>query len=367
MRIVRGDASDRATTLACFEVVRAADEADDPHGPPWSLQRMRGWIEYPTDPNELWIAVDEATGALLGWYCLMLPERENRDRADMYLQRAAVVAAARDRNRAAAARGRAGGGGRAVGAAAAGRSRARPGAAFAARVGATAGLVEARRVLALGQIPAGRIAHLREQAGRAAAGYSLVSWDGRTPDEYLARYAEVENAMADAPHDAGEENTVWDADRVREQMDDIRERQGRHVYTLAALHDASGEMAAVTSVEPDLDNPEWGHQQITAVTRKHRGHRLGLLVKTAMLDWLAVAEPGIERIVTYNAAVNEHMIAINEELGYQLLEPLGSPTSWPSLTCSRRAALTLRGFAAAPPGLPCGENELAPGAHGEVR
>ena len=174
----------------------------------------------------------------------------------------------------------------------------------------------------LGRIPDGRVALLREQAAQAAAGYSVVTWDGRTPEEYLARYAELENAMADAPHDAGEENPVWDADRVREQMDDIRERQGRHVYTLAALHDASGEMAAVTSVERDQDFPEWGHQQITAVIRKHRGHRLGLLVKAAMLDWLAVAEPGIERILTYNAAANQHMIAINEQLGYELLEPL---------------------------------------------
>jgi hypothetical protein len=39
MRIVRGDASDRTTTQACFEVVRAAGEADDPLGPPWSLRR----------------------------------------------------------------------------------------------------------------------------------------------------------------------------------------------------------------------------------------------------------------------------------------------------------------------------------------
>jgi hypothetical protein len=26
--------------------------------------------------------------------------------------------------------------------------------------------------------------------------------------------------------------------------------------------------------------------------------------------------------VTYNAAANDHMVAINEQLGYQLLEPL---------------------------------------------
>ena len=45
-------------------------------------------------------------------------------------------------------------------------------------------------------------------------------------------------------------------------------------------------------------------------------------MKTAMLDWLAAAEPGIERIVTYNAASNDHMVAINQQLGYQLFEPL---------------------------------------------
>jgi hypothetical protein len=41
-----------------------------------------------------------------------------------------------------------------------------------------------------------------------------------------------------------------------------------------------------------------------------------------MLDWLAVAEPALERIMTGNAAVNRYMIAINEELGYELLPPL---------------------------------------------
>jgi RimJ/RimL family protein N-acetyltransferase len=173
----------------------------------------------------------------------------------------------------------------------------------------------------LAKLPAGRIASLRAQAAAAAAGYSLARWDGRTPDEYLDRYAEVENAMADAPRDEGFEPMRWDAARVRE-MDQIRARTGRHVYTLVALDDASGEMAAVTAIETDPDNPQWGHQGLTAVVRKHRGHRLGMLVKAAMIEWLAEAEPRLERIVTGNAAVNHPMIAINEQLGYELLEPL---------------------------------------------
>ena len=84
-------------------------------------------------------------------------------------------------------------------------------------------------------------------------------------------------------------------------------------------------------------------QLITAVVRKHRGHRLGLLVKAAMLDWLAEAEPGIGRIVTGNAAVNRWMIAINEALGFDPLEPLMQ---------SYEPRVSSRGTPPSPPGRP---------------
>jgi GNAT superfamily N-acetyltransferase len=328
MRIVEADPADRATTQACFEVLRAAAETDDPTGPPWSLRRLRGWVENPIEPEETWACADEVSGVIQGFYYLALPSRENRDRA--YLHQLAVHPAGRRRGAGAAllrhAAGRAARAGRSLlgGEALQGSA----GAAFAAHAGAAPGLVEARRVQVLASIAAGRVAALREQAERAASGYSLMAWAGRVPEEYISRYAEVESAMADAPHDAGEEPWVWDTARVR-QMDDIAERRGGHFYRIAALHDASGEIAAVTAVEPDQDNPQWGYQQLTAVTRKHRGHRLGLLVKTAMLDWLATAEPALERIVTGNAAVNQHMIAINEQLGYELLPPLAQSYELP--------------------------------------
>jgi GNAT superfamily N-acetyltransferase len=319
MRIVKWNVSDPVSTQACFEAVRAAGETDDPLGPPWSLARMRSWAKYPAEPAETWLSEDEADGTVHGWYFLTLPERENRDRAYVYLT---VRPASRRQGIGTAllrhAAGHAANAGRSV--LGSGAFQDSAGAAFAGRAGAVPGLVEARRVLVLGKIPAGRIASLREQAAQAAAGYTLASWDGRIPDEYLAGYAAVENAMGDAPLDEGEEPEVWNLARAREGMD-RRERQGRRIYTLTALHAASGEMAAVTAVEADPDNPAWGHQLLTAVTREHRGHRLGMLVKTAMLEWLAVTEPTLERIVTGNAAINQHMIAINEELGYELLSP----------------------------------------------
>ena len=74
----------------------------------------------------------------------------------------------------------------------------------------------------------------------------------------------------------------------------------------------------------DPADPGWGHQMFTVVTRKHRGHRLGLLMKIAMMELLATTEPQLERISTWNAEVNEHMIAVNEAIGYTVF---GQPTT----------------------------------------
>ncbi len=319
MRIVQWDGTDPAAIQECYNVLAAEHAADDPFGPPLSLRRLQAWLEHPADPMEVWLAEGSIAGSVDGWYRLRLPDKENHDRGGLGLS---VHPAARRRGigtallRHAAAR-----------ADACDRSiltswaiQDSPGAAFASRVGATPGLLDARRVLTLATIPPGRVASLRAQAAQAAAGYSLVRWDGRTPDQYLTGFAEVLNAANDMPRDPGDEDEVWDADRVRE-YDDVREQRGRHVYSVAAVHDATGDMAALTDVEADSETPAWGHQLLTAVVRKHRGHRLGLLVKTAMLEWLAVAEPQLERIDTGNAAVNRWMIAINEQLGYELLPP----------------------------------------------
>jgi GNAT superfamily N-acetyltransferase len=253
-----------------------------------------------------------------GWYRLELPDKENLDRA--YLDLTVLPAARRH------------GIGRALLRHAAERTATHgrsllggfaqegsPGQALARAVGATASLMDIRRVLALGQLPAGRLPGLREEAGRAAVGYSLVSWAGPVPEELIDQVAVLYNALSDAPHDADSAPEVWDAQRIRERVNANRGRHGTLHYSVAAQHDASAELAALTVVMVDPADPGWGHQMVTAVTRKHRGHRLGLLVKIAMMDLLATAEPRVERIATWNSESNQHMIAINEALGYTIL------------------------------------------------
>ena len=203
-----------------------------------------------------------------------------------------------------------------------------PGEAFARSVGAKAGLVEVQRVLELGRLEQGKLARLRGPAELAAAGYSLESWAGPIPEDFIEQMAALYNAMGDAPRDPEIAHAEWDAQRIREGVNDMRPRYGLHSYTVVARHDDTGELAALSEMAVDPANPGWGFQMNTVVIRKHRGHRLGLLAKIAMMELLATTEPQLERISTWNAESNEHMIAINEAMGYAVFGP---PTTWSRL------------------------------------
>ena len=74
----------------------------------------------------------------------------------------------------------------------------------------------------------------------------------------------------------------------------------------------------LTQLCTDDGTPGWAFQQITAVPKEHRGHRLGLLVKAANLQQLTGDDPGARRILTGNAGANKYMIAINEMLGFRV-------------------------------------------------
>jgi RimJ/RimL family protein N-acetyltransferase len=174
-------------------------------------------------------------------------------------------------------------------------------------------------VLRLDTIPAGKLARLRGQAEAAAGGYSLVRWEGQVPERYLGQFARLVQAMNDAPRDTGEDGQHWDVARVREQMDRVA-AQGLRYYTVAARWDRTGELAGMTQLGVDPLGPGYGFQEMTVVAQRHRGHRLGLLIKVAMVDLLARHEPLLERIFTGNAVSNRHMLAINDALGFTVLD-----------------------------------------------
>jgi len=316
MRLEQFDAiADGARLRACFAMTTAGWPVDHPDEPPWAFDSFAAkWGRgFDASPRQTWLARDDA-GEPVGGYMLQLPDTENTSMAFCTM----VVAPAARRS----------GVGRALlvhcaeQARRAGRSRlagaARddtPGAAFAAVVGACAGIAEVQRVLTVDSASPGRLSDLRSAAEKHSAGYSLLSWRAPAPAEYLDQLARINNAMADAPHDAGVEPQVWDAARIRHSEQTLIEHK-LTCYAVAARHDVSGELVALTEMVTEAETPDWAFQQITAVLPGHRGHRLGLLVKVAMLEQLLTQLPAVRYIQTGNAGANAHMIAINEQLGF---------------------------------------------------
>jgi GNAT superfamily N-acetyltransferase len=320
VRIEKFDAqSDTARLRACYEIVAAGWPADRPNEPMWTWETFTGeWtLGFGADPRQAWLATDDAARPV-GCYLLTLPERENTTMGFCDL----TVAPDRRRE---------GHGTQLLAhcaeqARTAGRSRltsevrdGSAGAAFAEAAGGRAGISEVIRVLQVDDELAARLPVLRGEAARHAAGYSLVSWTGRRPEEYLDQVVRLEEAMADAPRDPGVETWNWDADRIR-KSEDVMFSHGVGRYEIAARHDVTGELAAITAVGTEAGTPDWGFQFGTMVLAAHRGHRLGLLVKVAMLDWLMRCEPAIRHILTGNAGANAHMIAINERLGFAVAD-----------------------------------------------
>jgi RimJ/RimL family protein N-acetyltransferase len=321
MRIERWDPDDETTALGCYEVHRAANLADEPIEPPMSAGTFGLFLRqgFEKTPGETWVASDP-DGGIVGYYRMHLWDLENLDRASFG---PVVHPAVRRRGfgramlRHEAARAAANGRSVLTGDVVAGSA----GAAFAQGLGAKLEIDEVRRVQYLDKITPGLVEALRQEAKQAASGYSLVNWTGVVPEQFLGPLANVINAYADAPHGEGIEPKVWDGDRLRKRTGALVRAGLLRSYAVAALHDATGEMTAFTGVHVDPESPDWGFQQLTAVTRQHRGHRLGLLVKTAMLELLAKAEPQLKYIETGNAAANQHMIAVNDQLGYEVVEP----------------------------------------------
>jgi GNAT superfamily N-acetyltransferase len=319
MHFEQFDVLDPANIRVWHGMFLAAKPVDEPLTPPPSLAMYTGWMTQGEEyfEREGWLVPGER-GDWAGAYVLEMPTQDNTHRAKLDL---IVPVAGRRRGLGTAlarhAIERARGHERTLlrGGAVEGSA----GVAFAAAMGAQHDMTEVLRVQELDAIPAGRLAGLRAKAEAAARGYSLVSWTGGTPDEYVDQVALVAMALEDAPQTAGHEPVAIDAERVRKDERRVAV-QGLRYYSLAARCDETGELAGITQVGVDPEQPQWGFQELTAVTRAHRGHRLGMLLKVAMLEWLAGAEPQVRQVITGNAAANQHMISINEELGYRVLE-----------------------------------------------
>lgn len=167
----------------------------------------------------------------------------------------------------------------------------------------------------------------RALAAQAAGDeYRTVGWSGDTPEEWVDAMAVLKTRMSAGVPLAGleYEEDRWDAERVRAADRTIAARGLSRVVT-TALHVPSGQLVGYTEFLTIPTSQEFVYQDDTLVLQEHRGHRLGMLVKAANLQRLAVERPRVRRIGTWNAEENDHMLAINIALGFR---PAGCCGAW---------------------------------------
>lgn len=165
----------------------------------------------------------------------------------------------------------------------------------------------------------GGLEQVRDVAAAAAGpDYDVVVWPGAAPEQWAEDAAWMNSRMStDAP--SGElkvEEETWDVARLRES-EERHEQSGREMLVVAARHLPSDHLVAYTSLSLPTDPavPEV-FQWDTLVTREHRGHRLGMLIKAINLLELAARRPQTEVIITWNAEENRPMLDVNEALGF---------------------------------------------------
>jgi GNAT superfamily N-acetyltransferase len=313
--------TDHESLRACHLITEVARPIDHPHLPPQSLDGFVSWWAHGGGTDQSWLARDEL-GEPVACGLLTLSDRDNPTRAGC----AVVVHPARRRNGIGSAllthcavQARAHGRGT-VASTELTRTKVRDGsagAAFAASVGATTGLVEFISTHYIDAEVLDRLASLRADAMARSTDYEPLSWRGATPEHLIDEVARVNGAMSDAPRDAGVSHETRDTSAIR-KSEAVALESGLHLYSVAARHRGTGEFAALTQMTTDPQTPGWALQQVTAVLPRHRGHRLGLLVKIEMVELLIRLEPDVRRILTGNAASNAHMLAINAQLGYEI-------------------------------------------------
>ena len=145
-----------------------------------------------------------------------------------------------------------------------------------------------------------------------------TSWDG-IPDAWLEDRAYLSRRMStDIPLDqlvAEEED--WDAERLRATFE--RERDaGRRLVESVVRHLPTGRLVGHTDLAVTPPDQELAYQGETFVLGEHRGHGLGLRLKAANLLALMDVLPGVTAVRTWNAQENEHMLAVNRWLGFEV-------------------------------------------------
>jgi GNAT superfamily N-acetyltransferase len=201
-----------------------------------------------------------------------------------------------------------------------------PGESFAAAVGALPVTEETRSRLLLDRVDVAELDHRIRALAVPTSSYATVSWIDEAPLEFVAGLAVLSGRMStDAPLDDLQwEPESWSAERYLD-IERLSRERGRRQIATAAVERTTGHVVGITVIGVHRLAPAVAQQSETIVDASHRGHRLGMLLKLVNERQLITHQPNTRAVITWNAAVNAHMIAINEKLGF---EPVDRWREW---------------------------------------
>jgi GNAT superfamily N-acetyltransferase len=161
---------------------------------------------------------------------------------------------------------------------------------------------------------------LEAEAAEKAGGYELVCWTDRAPDEHVDELARLYSRFLGEIPLGGVDlrPAAWTVERIR-KFEELKQSTGRHQVLVAAVA-PDGSLAGYTHLYVVDGVPGRGGIDSTLVLAEHRGHRLGLALKVRLHQETRARHPDVDRIATGNADVNQWMNAVNDRLGYRLVE-----------------------------------------------
>ena len=209
------------------------------------------------------------------------------------------------------------------------------GEAFASAVAATAGLPMKQNQLTIAEVDRATVA---EWAKLDPKGYRLERADNVVPQALVPAYLDAANSINDMPKgDLRFADQRFTEEQLRDRESWLKQA-GMQWWVIVAVTDA-GEGVGFTEIQFDPRSPHLIWQGGTGVVGSHRGHKLGLWMKAVMLERILRERPEAKYIRTGNANVNEHMLAINTQLGFR---HAWSNTLWQLPVAEARTSLGLR-------------------------
>ncbi|PJJ58386.1 hypothetical protein CLV56_2637 [Mumia flava] len=184
--------------------------------------------------------------------------------------------------------------------------------------GLEVGLVNAHRVL---DLPPDRaaLARIEDETAPWRTAYELRSWSGACPPDLVEAWAGLRAVLVlEAPSGDHEyEAEDFTPERIRHEEAELVAQQ-RQSFVTVAVRDGTA-IAHSQLIVPGTD-PVNAYQWDTIVLPAHRGHRLGLALKARNLAEAAAALEPRRVLHTWNAEDNAPMIAVNEAMGFRLVE-----------------------------------------------